>query len=251
VIQGAALIIAVGSADRPLDPIDYERIGRKEQILQEEIKKGNGPVSIADYPPSAYLTQLVVRVLRRREKLTPELEKMVEAWAWGELMRQLALAKAKSKTQDAFAFAYLLMLVSEVTPPSKISPERASFQQAALETVFDCQLPDGTWPLSRPLFHYPKIGNAHCYEYEMLAQLLQEAELEDLLLKKLSQLGLAAECLLDNVYRLGKGVRAWASYPPPKVGRVHRQSCDRPHSRMSHQPSCLRALPGQLFYLSI
>src|ERR1700757_3302309 len=29
------------------------------------------------------------------------------------------------------------------------------------------------------------------------------------------------------------------------------QSCNRPHSRMSHQPLCLGALPSQLFYLAI
>ena len=30
-----------------------------------------------------------------------------------------------------------------------------------------------------------------------------------------------------------------------------RQSCNRSHSRMSHQPPCLGALPSQLFYLLV
>ncbi len=201
----------------PLDSSARQRIAKKEEILQSEIRKGKGAVSIAEYPASAYLTQLVVRVLRRRKTLPPDLELVVNDWAWAELTRQLALVQAKSKTQDAFAFAYLLMLVTAGTPTSKISPERSSIQRASLQTVFECQLKDGTWPLSRPLFHYPNFGNAHCYEYEMLTQLLQEPELEDLLLDYLPKLSLATESLLSSVYRLEKGVRAWASGHHPQL----------------------------------
>ena len=194
------------------------KIGHKERVLQEAIEKSErGAVSIASYPGSAYLTQLVVRVLRRRNKLTTELETKVNEWAWSELTRQLALVQSKSKTRDAFAFAYLLMLVTSGTPSSQISPERSSFQRASLETVFDCQLPDGTWPLSRPLFHYPKVGNAHCYEFEMLTQLLQEPGLRDLLLDYLPSLCRAAESLSASVYLLDKGVRAWASGHHPQL----------------------------------
>jgi transcription termination factor NusB len=198
-----------------LDAADRENVERKEQILQERIKKGNGGVNIAQYPASAYLTQLVVRVLIRRKKLTPELQEIVSNWSWAELTRQLALVQAKSKTQDAFA--YLLMLVTAVTPTSLISPERSSIQRAALKTVFDCQLEDGTWPLSRPLFHYPNFGNAYCYEYEMLTQLLQEPELQELLLNYLPNLNLLVESLTSTVYRLEKGVRAWASGHHPQL----------------------------------
>ena len=44
------------------------------------------------------------------------------------------------------------------------------------------------------------------------------------------------------------------SIPEPlRLAQEHfgRQSCDRPHSRMSHQPPCLRSLPCQLSHLSI
>jgi hypothetical protein len=200
-----------------LDTDDLDRISKKEKILQKDIRTGKGAVSISQYPGSAYLTQLVVRVLQRRGKLTPDLEEMVHKWAWNELTRQLALVKARSKTQDAFAFAYLVMLVTAVTPLAKISPERASIRRSALRTVFDSQLQDGTWPLSRPLFHYPKVGNAHCYEYEMLTQLLHQPELEELLLNNLANLNLATEALLTRVYRLEKGAWAWASGHHPQL----------------------------------
>jgi ATPase family associated with various cellular activities (AAA) len=192
------------------------RIEQIEKILQKAVS--NGGVSIEPYPPSAYLTQLVVRALRRRAKLPVELEEAVNRWAWAELTRQLALIQAQSKTQDSFAVAYLLMLVTAVTPRSKISPEQASIQRTALKTFFECQLEDGTWPLSRPLFHYPKFGNAYCYEYEMLTQLLQEAELGDLLLDYLPKLSSAAESVSRSVYRVEGGIPAWTSGHHPNQG---------------------------------
>jgi ATPase family protein associated with various cellular activities (AAA) len=192
-------------------------IEEKEAILQKVIGEGQGGVNIAQYPASPYLTQLVVRALRRRGKLVPQLEQLVSEWSWRQLTRELSLAQTKSKSKDPFAFAYLLMLVTSVTPVPKISPERSSIQRAALEIVFDSQLPDGTWPLSRPLFHYPNFGNAYCYDYEMLTQLLLQPELEEALLDYLPKLSLAAKALASNAYRLAKGGRAWASGHHPQL----------------------------------
>jgi hypothetical protein len=187
------------------------RIDHKVQKLQSDLEKGNGGISILGYPPSPYLTQLVVRVLQSRNKFTSKLERTVRDWAWGELARQLALVQAKSKTRDAYAVAYLLMLVTAVTPVSNISPEQASIQRAALDALFDSQLPDGTWPLSRPLFPYPGFGDAYCYEYEMLTQLLKRVELHELLLEHLPKLGSSAESVLRSIYRVKGDVPAWTS----------------------------------------
>lgn len=128
------------------------------------------------------------------------------------------LDSGQSKTADAFAVAYLLMLVSAVTPSSKTDPEKTSIQRVALKTFFECQRDDGTWPLSRPLFHYEKFGNAYCYEYEMLSQLLQQPELQDLLLDYLPDLSTAAESVLNSVYRVEHGVQAWTSGHHPQLG---------------------------------
>lgn len=193
----------------PLDSRIKARAARMEKVLQQALKTGG--VRIQPYPPSAYLTQLAVRVLHRRSKLNASLEKVTNEWAWAELARQLALIQAKSKTQDAFAVAYLVMVVTTVTPSSKISPEQTSILRDALKTFFDCQLEDGTWPLSRPLFHYPNYGNAYCYDYEMLTQLLQYGELQDVLLEYLPKLGSAAKSLSNSVYRINPGIRAWTS----------------------------------------
>ncbi len=202
----------------PLDVGASARVAEMEAILQEEVTTGEGGVKIEDYPPSAYLTQLVVRVLHCRRKFGNGLRKLVNTWAWAELTRQLALIQAKSKTADAFALAYLLMLVAAATPSSRTNPEQTSIQRAALKTFFGCQREDGTWPLSRPLFHYEKIGNAYCYEYEMLTQLLQQPELQDLLLDYLPNLGSAAESVSATVYRVEDGIQAWTSGHHPQVG---------------------------------
>jgi hypothetical protein len=217
----AAWILEAVTALEPyseaLSPEASQAVVEKEGILRKAVADGKGGVSIAQYPDSAYLTQLVVRALRKRGKLTQDLQQLVSDWSWEQLTRQLALTRTDSGSQDAFAFAYLLMLVTAVTPTSKISPERSSIQRASLQMLFDRQLKNGNWPLSRPLFHYPNFGNAYCYEYEMLTQLLQELELEDLLLEYLPNLSLAAKALSRSVYRLEKGVRAWASGHHPQL----------------------------------
>jgi hypothetical protein len=210
-------VTALVSYSEPLDSADVDLVSKMEDRLQKEIKDGHGGVRIETYPASAYLTQLVVRGLRRRDKLTDDLRESVNKWAWAELTRQLALIQAKSKTADAFAVAYLLMLVTAVTPSSKTDPEQTSIQRAALKTFFACQRDDGTWPLSRPLFHYEKFGNAHCYEYEMLTQLLQQRELQDLLLDYLPNLASAAESVSKSVYRVENGVQAWTSGHHPQL----------------------------------
>jgi len=93
------------------------RVVEMEQILQNAVKSGG--VNIGSYPPTAYLTQLVVRALKGRSKLTEDLERAVNSWAWGELPYQIGLVQAKSKTADAFAVAYLVMLVTAVTPGTR------------------------------------------------------------------------------------------------------------------------------------
>jgi hypothetical protein len=204
----------------PLGRKYINEITRKEAVLQNEIENSDdGGVRMSPYPSSAYLTQLVVRTLRRRGALNGTLAKRVAKWAWADLARQFTLLKSKSKAQDPFAIAYLVILATSLTPSSTISPEQLSIRKAALISFFECQLNDGTWPLSRPLFHYPKFGNAYCYEYEMLTQLLQERELQDLLLDFLLNLRLAAESAAStNVYRLENGVRAWTSGHHPQLG---------------------------------
>ena len=199
-----------------LEPSSIARVEEMEQILQTAVKTGG--VSIGNYPPTAYLTQLVVRALKHRSKLTEDLEKAVNSWASAELPYQIGLVSAKSKTADAFAVAYLVMLVTAVTPRYETTPEQTSIQRTGLKTFFECQREnDGTWPLSRPLFHYEKFGNAYCYEYEMLTQLLSEPRLQDLLLEYLPNLSAAFESAYQSAYSVKEGVQAWTSGHHPQL----------------------------------
>ncbi|MBZ5532234.1 MAG: ATP-binding protein [Acidobacteriia bacterium] len=211
-----ALTALQGSHD-PLRPETAARVEEMEKILQTAVENGKGGVAIHNYPPSAYLTQLVVRALKSRSKLTEDLEKAVSSWGRAELPYQIGLVQANSKTADAFAVAYLVMLVTAVTSRSETTPEETAIQRTALKVFFDCQRQDGTWPLSRPLFHYEKFGNAYCYEYEMLTQLLSEPRLENLLLDYLPNLNAAVEAAYQSAYSVKEGVQAWTSGHHPQL----------------------------------
>jgi ATPase family protein associated with various cellular activities (AAA) len=198
-----------------LGAAEIARVAEMEQFLQNAVKSGS--VKIDAYPPTAYLTQLVVRVLKRRSKLSLDLEEAVNSWAVKELPYQIGLVQADSKTADAFAVAYLVMLVTATTPRYETTPEQTSIQRIGLKTFFDCQRKDGTWPLSRPLFHYEKFGNAYCYEYEMLTQLLSEPRLEDLLLGYVQNLSAAVESVSRSAYSVKQGIQAWTSGHHPQL----------------------------------
>jgi len=45
--------------------------------------------------------------------------------------------------------------------------------EAGLRALFEQQV-NGTWPKGEALFHYRDAGNAYCYPFETLAELLVE-----------------------------------------------------------------------------
>lgn len=200
-----------------LDEPETDEINKKIDVLREAMNSESGGVSMGPYPPPGYLTQLAVRALRDWQKLSGDLIRKTQNWAWSEVSKQLTLIQAKSKSQDAFAVVYSLIVATMLTPKKSITPEQSSIQRTAVSIFFDCQLLDGTWPLSRPLFHYPAFGNAYCYEYEMLTQLLQQNDLTDLLLEYLPNISLAVDAAVNTAYRLGPRVQAWASGHHPQL----------------------------------
>src|SRR5260370_32422072 len=76
-----------GEIEATLDEAHKARIVEAENILVGELKRPEHPggASIAKYPPSAYVTQLAVRVLRKRCRLDDETAQAVKKWAWAEL----------------------------------------------------------------------------------------------------------------------------------------------------------------------
>jgi len=211
-------VFVPGSSPLSTDPTLQKRIADAEKALSKGVR--NGYAQVLNYPASAYVTQLVVRTLSKREMLTSQIQGDVLSWARAEIANQLALAHANSKTADPFQLGYAIALVAMLEDPSKTNPDHARILNAALKSLFDAQLPDGSWQRSRPLFHYKNVGSAYCYEYELLVQLLeafQVAGRNDRLLPFLQNFDRAATALKQTSYRLGENALGWSSGHHPQL----------------------------------
>jgi ATPase family associated with various cellular activities (AAA) len=98
--------------------------------------------------------------------------------------------------------------------------DTAELVRAGLRAFFEQQRDDGTWDLGRPLFHYPEAGNAYCYVFETLAELLSQSfdpvhpaaeELRAELRPYLGNLLLAKDHLVRTARALAPGLRGWSS----------------------------------------
>jgi hypothetical protein len=87
-----------------------------------------------------------------------------------------------SRIADPLQLGYAIILAASVSADEQTSPEEKALIRRALKLFFEIQLEDGMWPPSQPLFHYPAVGNAQCFEYELLTQLLGCEPLQDELL---------------------------------------------------------------------
>jgi hypothetical protein len=181
-------------------------------------------VNGVSYPTSAYMTQLVYRVVKQigglEDFTADELQKVLVPIldrALKEIDHQLVLMKAQSKSADVFQLAYSLILATELTDFSRAVPDTKLVFNYALDRLFEQQLPDGSWPRSQPLFHYPGAGNAHCHEFEMLVQLLQCPGLADGCLRHLGELGKTAYSTKLSAFSLGPRASAWSSGHHPHL----------------------------------
>lgn len=98
------------------------------------------------------------------------------AWVDAAIGKHVAYLRAGKRLGDAqqLIFAVLADLQHR---EGKLAPAsaQAALYEAALDTFFAAQEPLGRWPLSRPLFHYPGSGNAYCFTFETLTELLRPA----------------------------------------------------------------------------
>jgi hypothetical protein len=145
-----------------------------------------GAIKVSPYPPCAYLTQLVFRVLDRLGKLNKRLRGQIHRWSRTEISKQIALISAASRNADPLNLAYALILASTTAEDEEVSPEDKQIFSHGLFVFFQAQYEDGSWPASRPLFHYANVGNAYCFEYELLTQLLRCRQLRNELLPFIS-----------------------------------------------------------------
>lgn len=140
------------------------------------------------YPPNAFHTFWALRTLhlaRRLSSLQGELDKFTQArhiamlWTQSVLASQTALCRADADRADAHQLAWALAAqFADPTDTDELAVgefARPAIYRSALEAFFCQQRENGSWPLGQPLFHYPKAGNAYCYTFETLAELLRPA----------------------------------------------------------------------------
>jgi ATPase family associated with various cellular activities (AAA) len=166
------------------------------------------------YPANAFHTYWALRTLDSCERLFgaayrdssfEDKKDIALLWTQNMLAAQVALHAAESDQADPNQLAWAL--ASELIDPGsavKLATgelSRQALYKAALTAFFRQQLPSGKWPLGQPLFHYPSAGNAYCYTFETLAELLRPALFEtsygrllrELLKPHVKQLNLAWE----------------------------------------------------------
>jgi hypothetical protein len=169
--------------------------------------------------PNSYLTQLVLRVLRDWERrdlhaghrwLSDEL--ISKAWhaAMASANREVALLQADVLAADVFELGYAVLIGTAVAPPD-MRPTDREILRHALAQFFGAQHPDGSWPRGRRLFSYPRYGNAYCYDYEFLGQLLATFPESQILLAFLPHLQRAVDRLTREAAELPGGGIGWAS----------------------------------------
>jgi hypothetical protein len=197
--------------------------GEPSQVPQEA-----GSISI-QFPPSAHLTQVVVRTLIKLDAhlaltesgeqgtLYAPIQDAVTNWAWKQILLQLALVQAKSPEADAYELAYALWCFSAFGIDD-LAPDERKVIWTGLDRVLSMQRKDGLWPRSHPIFHHKNIGAAYSYEFEMLAELLRRPEFEPHLIANLDRLAKLTGALTTSAYNVD-GVDCWSSGHIPKQQR--------------------------------
>lgn len=99
-------------------------------------------------------------------------------WLEKSLALQVAFHFGNSRNADPQQLAWALCghvnFGDDKKIVAKTTVEYAQLD-AGLRAFFAQQLPDGDWPKGQPLFFYKQAGNAYCYIYETLGELLSLA----------------------------------------------------------------------------
>lgn len=180
-----------GVAEDPIQGSEDEgtAVRRESPIKSEERLTVTANPDRADsrqaYPPNAFHGYWALRMLQEYERRElPDLKldiatkrEVVHLWAERTLALQAALIPVGAQRIDAHQLAWALAtdLLRDPEPPATSASPRRELYEAALSAFFAAQLGSGGWPRSEPLFHYPKAGNAYCYTYETLTELLRPA----------------------------------------------------------------------------
>jgi hypothetical protein len=200
------LLEAVANLRDPLGLTGAPRTIVDEKVckLRQQIADANpepGGVALQDYEATAFLTYKAVVALKRWDALEP-VRDAVTGWTWQHLSKECLLVASESQDADVFEVAYSALIASAIVTPDRMTPQQRGLLREAVGQFFRHQRPDGSWPRSRPLFVYPRLGHAYCYDYELLAALLSDAQLAEIASEHLGCLHAAAQALEERKYPL-------------------------------------------------
>ncbi|HXS33498.1 MAG TPA: ATP-binding protein [Solirubrobacterales bacterium] len=173
----------------------------------------DGAAQIRPFPPSAFITERVVKALDLWDERTPGIIRAVSAWAWNRIHEESALVASRSQEQDAIDLAYAALLAVRLGGDlEQLAPQQRHILRHALDQFFGAQDADtGLWPRSRPQFVYAGVGNVHCFDQELLAAMLAERKLWPIVFSRLPQLRLAELNLDGSRFAAGSLGVGWAS----------------------------------------
>lgn len=142
-----------------------------------------GPPSDATYPPNAFLTYWGLLALDRlpTRETFPDADTMRRGaleWLDKSLAQQVAFHYNNSQHADPQQLAWSICAQVRFGTDDISAKTTTSYAQltAALRAFFEQQDEDsGHWGNGQPLFHYPNAGNAYCYIFETLAELVSLA----------------------------------------------------------------------------
>jgi ATPase family associated with various cellular activities (AAA) len=221
---GSALADHLAEVWKPLDVSDIRAQGIAERPDPEES-------SDEGYPPNAFHTYWAIRLLHeyKRKRFLPTPAAEIEAkravaqlWARRTLAAQTALISGDQQSFDAHQLAWalsadVLCRDDDGDRPTTADRQHVELYDAALAAFFGEQK-DGHWRLYDPLFHYSTAGNAYCYTYETLAELLRLAlrpergrVLRSRLRKHSENLIGAWHYARETALELAAGGRGWSS----------------------------------------
>jgi len=133
------------------------------------------------------------------------------------LLEEYALLTTGRRGADPLALAYAIILFATCKQNSKISLDEVRIIEKTLSAFFSAQLDDGGWQRSSPLHFYPEVGNAYCFDYEVLTQLLQCHGLKEHTLQYVENLEKAFRYAENRYLPVGELGKSWSSGHHPHL----------------------------------
>lgn len=228
--EGAARRYCIVRAAAPLMSFGYDKNPALRSNLEEvwktvesdparcgvfEMGQDANGVPGLPYPPNAFLTYWALKAMQHAPTVRRGIQSRIdgtETWLRSVVGREVALHFDQVPGRDPQQIVWAIggILVARNVAMADRANGTAETLRAGLRAFFE-QQNHGTWDRGGALFHYPGAGNAYCYPFETLAELLTlalnstnlaAAELRQLLRPYLSNLLQAKDFLARTAREL-------------------------------------------------